>query len=618
MDLKPFSACLVVLLLPMMAGAQDPERNSTRSPGSLLWEDRVDQSLFEQAFSSAAGKGRLFVTGFVSAGNFQRDFILRAYDLSTGALLWSDRVDGDRGGDDFAVAVVTDGDTVWAAGNITPIVGQPVRDWLVRAYDAATGALIWQDVFDHGGGPDGVQGRALLLNDGMLHVGGSGATPALLRVDTPTVEPAFRGPINWQRWSRPMSPPVSGPFVEASSIALPEGDVRGDRGCRLGNNSGPSPFPPGSLSGAVLVVDWAPALCPVAQQAANAAAAGAIGVAVVMPPGARAVLQGSTTIVPVPVVTIVHAPMIELRGLLAAGTAVSVTLSNEFAGTEQAIVRSHDAASGRLIWQDAVDRGGGGGQQARSFAVSGDQLFVGGVSTSPVAQEVSLRAYDSATGVLQWEHYTPGLKTDIPAGGFTFARRVVAVGERVFVGSVLETAVASEFLVQAYDATTGALLWEDRPQDKGTLNFLRDIAAQGSQVVAAGYGGPDCIVAPSPPSNCDVYVRSYHAPTGRLQWEQQFDLGGLDDVSSDVAIGQGMVYFSSLGAAVSADGGQSLLHALDAATGATRWQATGGMLEVPQDLTLYQNQIIVPGRAVDPVTLNWDIIVRVYDARPGR
>ena len=67
--------------------------------------------------------------------------------------------------------------------------------------------------------------------------------------------------------------------------------MRGDRGCRMGTILGRSPFPPASLSGAVLVVDWAPALCAVAQQAANAAAAGAIGVVGVMPPGARAVLQ---------------------------------------------------------------------------------------------------------------------------------------------------------------------------------------------------------------------------------------------------------------------------------------------------------------------------------------
>ena len=78
------------------------------------------------------------------------------------------------------------------------------------------------------------------------------------------------------------------------------------------------------------------------------------------------------------------------------------------------------------------------------------------------------------------------------------------------------------------------------------------------------------------------------------------------------------MYFSSIGAFVSADGGQSHLHALDAATGATQWQTTGGMLEWPQDLTLYKNKIIIPGRAVDSVTDNWDIIVRVYDARPGR
>jgi outer membrane protein assembly factor BamB len=612
-NLKLSSASLIVLLLSMMASAQEPERHGRRPPGSLLWEDRVDESLFEQAFSSAAGKGRLFVAGFVSASNFRRDFVLRAYDLSTGALLWSDRVDGNQGGDDFAVAVETDGKTVWAAGNITPVSPFPDRDWLVRAYDAATGAVIWQDVFDHGGQrADGVQGRALLLNDGILHVGGSGATSAFLRVDAPPVEPAFRGPINWLPWSRRMSPPVSGSVVEASSVALPDGDVRGDVGCRVGNNAGPSPFPPGSLSGAVLVADIPRGMgCPVQQVAENAAAAGALGVILVMPPGERALVFGSLASVPLPVVTIVHEAMIELRALLAAGTSVAVTLSDEFAGKDQAVVRSYDAASGTLIWQDAFDRGGRGLQQARSFAVSGKRLFVAGLSTSPVADEVALRAYDSATGVLEWEHYTPGVK-----GLFTFARSVVASGKRVFVGSSVETAVGVEFLVQAHHAVTGAVLWEDRPQDKGTQNFLFDIAAQGSRVVAVGGGGRECTSGPS--SNCDIYVRSYHGPSGRLKWERRFDLTGLDDAPQDVVVGQGMVYFSSIGAFVSDDGGQSHLHTLDEATGATQWHTTGGVLEWPLDLTLHQNRIIIPGRAVDPVTDNWDIIVRVYDARPGR
>ena len=359
---------------------------------------RVDLTPFEQAFSSAAGGNRLFVAGFVSTMPPSRDFVVRAYSVDTGELLWQDRV--DRGSDEYALAVATDGATVWVSGN----AGQN-GDWLVRAYEAPTGLLLWEDIFDRAGGFDGVQNGALLFDNGILHVGGTGTVPATLRVDALSVSTRMRGPIVWQPWAGPMTPPVSGGLVEAASVAQPEGDVRGDLGCRIGNDAGPNPFPPGSLTGAVVVVDRG--ICAVHQKAANAAEAGAVAVIFVMLPGQQPFAFPGQT-VDIPTVAIARERMTDLREFIAAGTQVVVTLNDEFAGAVEGIVRSYDGATGALVWQDRFDRGERF-QQARAFATTANRVFMTGTSTSPIADEVVVRAYDSSTGALQWEHYTPGI-----------------------------------------------------------------------------------------------------------------------------------------------------------------------------------------------------------------
>src|SRR5947208_13588718 len=62
---------------------------------------------------------------------------------SAGTLLWQDEFDL-AGRADAGFAVTTAGGRAFAAGRATNQAGN--ADFLVRAYDAATGALLWQDV----------------------------------------------------------------------------------------------------------------------------------------------------------------------------------------------------------------------------------------------------------------------------------------------------------------------------------------------------------------------------------------------------------------------------------------------------------------------------------------
>jgi outer membrane protein assembly factor BamB len=119
--------------------------------GSLLWHDLVDKGGgFDMAASVALSGGHAFVAGIGGAACrafvvSDCDWLIRAYDQSTGALLWERQVDR-AGGDDQALFVAAHGDRVLVAGVTSPAFGALEADWLVQVYGAATGALVWEDV----------------------------------------------------------------------------------------------------------------------------------------------------------------------------------------------------------------------------------------------------------------------------------------------------------------------------------------------------------------------------------------------------------------------------------------------------------------------------------------
>ena len=89
------------------------------------------------------------------------DWLLRALDARSGALLWEDVVDAALGGDEV-VDLVVRGKRLFAAGTtangVTP---QSRRDALVRAYTARGGSLLWEDRVDRGEAQDELLGLAV-------------------------------------------------------------------------------------------------------------------------------------------------------------------------------------------------------------------------------------------------------------------------------------------------------------------------------------------------------------------------------------------------------------------------------------------------------------------------
>jgi hypothetical protein len=136
-------------------------------PGALLWEDRYDASPFEQAFSVATLRDKVYLAGFV-LNPPGRDFLVRVLDARTGALEWQDQL--DQGGDEFASGVATDNHRVFVSGVVfRPGTGY---DWILRAYQASSGELLWEDTFDLVGRSDFSRGTALAVGAGLVFLGG--------------------------------------------------------------------------------------------------------------------------------------------------------------------------------------------------------------------------------------------------------------------------------------------------------------------------------------------------------------------------------------------------------------------------------------------------------------
>ena len=153
--------------------------------GTLLWEDAVDFALGDdQARRVAVGKKQVVVVGEATnaiAADSDQDWIVRAYDTKTGALLWEDRFDGGAMAVDRPEQVVFAGKSVLVGGRSQrQVAADSGNDWHVRAYDAQTGALLWSDIYDAALGNDRVSntGTGLAVSGKRAFAVGRGANAA--------------------------------------------------------------------------------------------------------------------------------------------------------------------------------------------------------------------------------------------------------------------------------------------------------------------------------------------------------------------------------------------------------------------------------------------------------
>lgn len=129
--------------------------------GAPVWEDRVDNGgVFDAAYGIAVQGRQVFVQGFggpkclgTTSPPSDCAILLRSYDAQTGALLW-DAKTGTVGVDDQITTQTlhAQGGTLFGAWGVNAPTTGPQGDWLVQAFDASTGRLRWEDLVDTGGG----------------------------------------------------------------------------------------------------------------------------------------------------------------------------------------------------------------------------------------------------------------------------------------------------------------------------------------------------------------------------------------------------------------------------------------------------------------------------------
>ena len=241
------------------------------------------------------------------------------------------------------------------------------------------------------------------------------------------------------------------------------------------------------------------------------------------------------------------------------------------------------SARDRLIWEDQFDLAG---RTDRAFGItvsSGMAVAIGVGGTASGGSDLLMRAYNVRTGTLEWQDQRP------LASGFITTVVIDDGARNVFGAGYAANGSGTDFLVRAYDARTGDLLWED-VVDKGRDDFVQDIAAGQEGVFVVGYGGN------TGGSAVGLLVRAYDKGTGNLLWEDQVDHGGQEVAAWQVETEGGLVLVAG-----SIRGGpdeqEMMLRAYDASTGHLVWDSHLPMAS-PNVLAVDADRVYVGGSAV--------------------
>lgn len=116
--------------------------------GDVLWTDVMDAGRDDLPKGLAASKRVVVVVGYGgNNGGAALNFLVRAYDPNRGTIVWQEEVDKGAAAIDAAWAVALEGNKVFVAGSSTTNTGdRTVRALLLRAYDVRNGHLLWETI----------------------------------------------------------------------------------------------------------------------------------------------------------------------------------------------------------------------------------------------------------------------------------------------------------------------------------------------------------------------------------------------------------------------------------------------------------------------------------------
>lgn len=416
----------VLVMLGLLLWAEDT------SAQTLLWMDHFDLAgSNDRAVALAVEGDRVFVVGSGTNAAGNGDFLVRAYDVGSGMLLWSDQFDL-AGLADEASAVAVDGGRVFVAGTGTNTPGAGGANFVVRAYDAVGGGLLWMDQFDLAGGYD--KALTIVARWGGVYAAGSGWNGAAQKHDF--LVRAYDGAGGWVYWTDTFD--LAGSFDQAGALAVDGWQLFavGYGTNAAGNHD--------VLVRAYYI--WGPSALWTDQYDLAGGFDDALGVAA----------QGG-------VVTV-------------AGRAAPAPGKLDF------LVRAYDAWSGGLLWMDQTANG-----SANAVVMSGGYVFVAGES-APISTgyyDGLVRAYDSWSGNILWtdtyDYYA----------GHDNVLALATNGTRLVVGGMSGGPMAPSpyrYVVRGYDFWSGKLVWEDAFSLAKQVDWALTVALDGGRAFTAGVG----------------------------------------------------------------------------------------------------------------------------------
>jgi DNA-binding beta-propeller fold protein YncE len=305
--------------------------------------------------------------------------------------------------------------------------------------------------------------------------------------------------------------------------------------------------------------------------------------------------------------------MTPIRSILALTCALALSVAAPTArsatrGTE----RGDGPQSARELWRSMVQKG----DTPFDVAVSpdGTRAYVTGCSGLLACSTgwMTTVAYEVATGTPLWMAQHP------QRGGVAIGVAVAPDGQRVYVTGYVTFANHPNYVTIAYDAATGAQVWEAR-YNGGDTDVARRVAASpdGTKVLVTGESWSDR-------TYFDFLTVAYDAATGAQLWVARYDgMKGYDDPHGLGVSPDGSLVFVT-GESPGTNGNDFATVAYDAAIGsevwASRYNDPSKRADTPYDLAVAPDgsAVYVTGCAgIGDDCINPDFLTVAYEAATG-
>jgi len=428
---------------PAVAGAG--QRSTAVPGGTQVWVQRFGGAFVSATASSVAAspdKAVVYVTGITTKTSIGlRNEVTVAYNATTGKQLWLERYQGTmrhpRGGTGVpSITVSPDGATVYVAGDLA---SAGFNDYLVIAYDAATGAQRWltTPITD----ASVAQFRAVTVSPDATTVYVTGRRDFFGgHASKSYVTVALNAATGATKWAASTTFPAHVGHTLTSIAVSPDGST-----VFIAGSSGTVAY--NAATGAQL---WLDAYKEVYDRSRVSLAVSPDSATVYVTSGSNA--PGST------------APHYWTAAL--------------------------DATTGAQRWQSTY-HGPAAGARTVAIALSpdGSAVYVtGSAAQASGLNEYATIGYDAATGHQLWVgNYRTANVHDNAAG-----LAVSPDGSTVYVTgtSIANYNTPADYATVAYGATSGAQLWSARYTVTGAQNNAAGVVVSGGNAVVTGTSGP--------------------------------------------------------------------------------------------------------------------------------